>query len=216
MPIIDFILHIDTHLAALAAQYGTLIYAILFGIVFLETGVVFFPFLPGDSLLFASGAFAAQGIFDPWILTVLFIAAAILGDAVNFWIGSTLGKQMQKKGWIPEEAMTKTSAFFAQYGPKTIVIARFLPLVRTFAPFVAGMGHMNPKTFFSYNVIGGVAWVLIFMSLGYFLGSIEFVKNNFEIAIFAILILSVVPTAIEVINHRRKGKKKDRMSEELL
>lgn len=215
MPIIDFILHIDTHLAALAVQYGSLIYALLFGIVFLETGVVFFPFLPGDSLLFASGAFAAQGIFDPWLLTLLFMLAAILGDAVNFWIGSTVGKQMQKKGWIPEEAMVKTKSFFVKYGPKTIVIARFLPLVRTFAPFVAGMGHMNPRTFFSYNVIGGVMWVLVFMSLGYFLGSIEFIKNNFEIAIILILILSVVPTVLEVVNHRRKEKKKDVIVEEL-
>lgn len=207
MPIIDFILHIDSHLAALALEYGVLIYAILFAIIFLETGVVFFPFLPGDSLLFAAGAFAAKGIFDPWLLTVLFISAAILGDALNFWLGSTVGKKIQKKGWIPEEAMHKTKKFFHKYGPKTIVIARFLPIVRTFAPFVAGMGHMEPKTFFSYNVVGGVVWVLVFMSLGYFLGAIPFVKDNFEIAIIAILVLSIVPTAIEIVNHRRRKKK---------
>lgn len=207
MPIIDFILHIDSYLSALIGQYGTFVNIILFGIVFLETGVVFFPFLPGDSLLFAAGAFAAKGDLDPWLLTVLFIVAAITGDFLNYWLGSTVGKKIQKKGWIPDEYLEKTKNFFHRYGKKTIVIARFLPIVRTFAPFVAGMGHMDAKTFFAYNVIGGVTWVLVFMSLGYFLGAIPFVKDNFEIAILAILVLSVVPTAIEIMHHRRRAKK---------
>lgn len=206
MPIIDFILHIDSHLVNLAAQYGTLIYVILFGIIFLETGVVFFPFLPGDSLLFAAGAFAAKGVFDPFLLVGLFIAAAIGGDALNFWLGSTIGKKLQHKGWIPEESLNKTKDFFHKYGKKTIVIARFLPIVRTFAPFVAGMGHMDPRTFFAYNVIGGVTWVLTFMILGYFLGAIPFVKDHFEIAILAILVLSVVPTLFEIYRHRKNKK----------
>lgn len=207
MPILDFILHIDSHLISLTAQYGAYIYAILFAIVFLETGVVFVPFLPGDSLLFAAGAFSAQGVLDPWLLTALFLMAAILGDAVNFWIGSVVGKKMQAKGWIPEEAVNKTKSFFERYGAKTIVLARFLPIVRTFAPFVAGMGHMDKKVFFFYNIIGGSAWVLIFMSLGYFLGAMPIVKENFEIAILCIIFLSVIPTAIEIYNHRRQSKK---------
>lgn len=214
MPIIDFILHIDSHLAALAVEYGTLIYIVLFAIVFLETGVVLFPFLPGDSLLFAAGAFAAKGIFDPWLLTLLFIVAAIAGDALNFYLGSTVGKKIQKRGWIPEDALRKTKDFFHKYGPKTIVLGRFLPIVRTFAPFVAGMGHMEAKTFFAYNVIGGVAWVLVFMSLGYFLGAIPFIKDNFEIAIILILAFSIIPTAIEILNHKRRKKKS--LIEELL
>ncbi|MFN7161262.1 MAG: VTT domain-containing protein [Candidatus Gracilibacteria bacterium] len=207
MFIIDFILHIDTHLIALTAQYGAYIYGILFTIVFLETGVVFFPFLPGDSLLFAAGAFSAQGVLDPWLLTGLFLAAAILGDALNFWIGSVVGKKMQAKGWIPESAVAKTKGFFHKYGAKTIVLARFLPVVRTFAPFVAGMGHMEKKVFFFYNIIGGSAWVLIFMSLGYFLGAMPIVKENFEIAILFIIFVSVVPTAIEIYSHHRKNRK---------
>lgn len=200
---LEFILHIDTHLAHMTAHYGTLIYVIIFGIIFLETGVVFFPFLPGDSLLFAAGAFAAKGMFDPVLLTVLFIAAAVLGDAVNFWLGSTIGKKLQQKGKIPEAYIHKTQNFFHRYGKKTIVIARFLPVVRTFAPFVAGMGHMDARTFLAYNVIGGVSWVLVFMSLGYFLGAIPFVHDHFEIAIIVILLVSIVPTAMELYRHRK-------------
>lgn len=207
MILIDFILHIDTHLIALTAQYGIYIYGILFTIVFLETGIVFFPFLPGDSLLFAAGAFAAQGALDPLALTILFLCAAIFGDAVNFSIGSLVGKKIQEKGWIPEDAVEKTKSFFDKYGAKTIVIARFLPIVRTFAPFVAGMGHMEKKVFFFYNIIGGTAWVLIFMTLGYFLGTIPIIKDNFEIAIFAIILLSVLPTVIEIYQHRKRSAK---------
>ena len=207
MHLLDILLHVDKYLADLVTQYGPLCYGLLFFTIFLETGVVFFPFLPGDSLLFAAGAFAAQGVFNPWLLTLLFMLAAITGDAVNFWLGSTVGKKMQKKGWIPAKYLDKTRDFFHQYGKKTIVIARFIPIVRTFAPFVAGMGHMEAKTFFSYNVIGGVTWVLVFMSLGYFLGAIPFVQAHFEIAILAILLLSMVPTIVEVINHKRRERK---------
>ena len=198
--IIEFVLHIDTHLGEIISNYGVLTYLILFFIVFAETGFVFTPFLPGDSLLFAAGAFAALG--DLRILGVLGILgmAAILGDTVNYWIGHFFGQKLIENPRIPinKEHIEKTEKFYAKYGGKTIVLARFVPIVRTFAPFVAGVGKMHYGQFISFNIIGGVVWVLLFTLAGFFFGNIPAVKENFSVVILVIIFLSVVPIAIEV------------------
>ena len=192
---IDFILNIDVHLGELISTYGVLVYGILFMIVFLETGLVVTPFLPGDSLLFAAGAFAALGSLNISMLLVLLTIAAIIGDTVNYWIGHFFGDQMIANPRIPirKEHIDKTNAFFAHHGGKTIILARFVPFVRTFAPFVAGIGKMHYSTFISYNIIGGLAWVSLFTLAGYFFGNIPAVKHNFTLVIFGIIFLSVAP-----------------------
>ena len=202
--LIDLFLHLDEHMANIINQYGAWTYAILFLVVFMETGFVITPFLPGDSLLFAAGTFAALGSMNVWLLVMLLIIAAIAGDTVNYWIGHYLGDRAYNIKWIKREYLDRTHAFFEKHGGKTIFLARFVPIVRTFAPFVAGMGRMSYGYFFSYNVFGGIVWVLSFTFLGYFFGNIPFVKENFELVILAILFISVVPIAWEALKARRE------------
>lgn len=193
------------HLDALVKTYGTLTYAILFLIIFAETGLVFAPFLPGDSLLFASGAIAAGGALDPWILFGLLTVAGILGDTVNYWIGKYLGPRLlrsEKSRWLNRKHLDRTHEFFEKYGAKTIVIARFVPIVRTLAPFVAGIGTMRYGTFLIYNVIGGILWVGICVGAGYFFGTMPIVEKNFELVIVAIIFVSILPAIIEILRAR--------------
>jgi len=206
MNLVNFILHIDVHLVQLLATYGTVTYAIIFGIIFIETGLVLTPFLPGDSLLFATGAMAALGSFNIWIILPLMIAAAIIGDNSNYWIGHFLGEKMIANPKIPinKEHIEKTQKFFDKYGKKTIILARFVPIVRTFTPFVAGVGRMNYKTFLPFDIVGGIAWVSLFILAGFFFGNIPSIKHNFSIVIMAIILVSVVPMVIEAIKHKRK------------
>lgn len=185
--------------------YGIATYGILFLIVFAETGLVITPFLPGDSLLFAAGAIASLGPLHFGVLILLLMAAAIIGDTVNYWIGHSIGKKIvdnPKITFINQEHIDKTEKFYKKYGVKTIILARFVPIVRTFAPFVAGVGKMHYPTFLLYNVIGGVVWVVLFTSLGFFFGNMPFVQENFHYAVFVIIGLSLVPMAYEYIRHK--------------
>jgi membrane-associated protein len=208
--IIDFILHIDKHLIEIVSNYKTWTYLILFLIIFAETGFVVTPFLPGDSLLFAAGAIIAKPETDLniFLLCVLLIVAAILGDLVNYHIGNYIGPKAfsGKYKLFKKEYLEKTQAFYNKYGGKTIIYARFVPIVRTFAPFVAGVGTMSYARFASYNVIGAVLWITSFLFLGYFFGGIPIIKSNFTLVIFAIIILSVLPPVIEVIKEKRKKR----------
>jgi membrane-associated protein len=204
----DFILHIDVHLKELIDQYGGWTYGILFGIVFLETGLVFTPLLPGDSLLFAGGMFAAQGVLNPHLLFVLLTVAAILGDTVNYWIGKYLGQWLLKRhSRIFKPAyMEKTHSYFEKYGGATIIIARFVPIVRTFAPFVAGLGAMTYAKFLLYNVVGGAIWVSACVYAGYFLGNIPWIQSNFEKVILLIIFLSILPGIVGILRARRRSR----------
>ena len=207
--IIDFILHIDVHLGEIISNYGAATFAFLFAIIFAETGFVVTPFLPGDSLLFAAGAFAALGDLNIFVLLIVLVAAAVLGDTANYWIGHLFGERMIANPRLPikQEHIDKTKAFFDKHGGKTIILARFVPIVRTFAPFVAGVGKMHYGNFISYNVIGGIAWVLLFTLAGFFFGNIPAVKHNFTLVIFAIILLSVVPMVFEFVKAKTKKKK---------
>ena len=208
--IIDFILHIDQHLAALSAEYGVWIYAILFLIIFCETGLVVTPFLPGDSLLFAAGGIAALGEMNIHLMVALLLAAAILGDAVNFAIGKYFGARLfaNPDSKIFRRAyLDKTHAFYEKHGGKTIIIARFVPIVRTFAPFVAGMGNMHYGRFIRYNIIGAILWVVLFSYAGYFFANTPLVKNNLALVLAAIIVISVLPGVIEVVRARRAAKR---------
>ena len=202
--LIDLFLHLDEYMANMISQYGTWTYAILFLVIFMETGFVVTPFLPGDSLLFAAGTFAALGSMNVWLLIGLLIVAAIGGDTVNYWIGHYMGDRAYNVKWVKKEYLDRTHAFFQKHGGKTIFLARFVPIVRTFAPFVAGMGRMSYSYFFSYNVFGGIVWVLLFTLLGYFFGNIPFVKQNFELVIIAIILVSIVPAVWEALKARRE------------
>ena len=205
--LVDFILNIDVHLEEIIRAYGGWTYVILFAIIFAETGFVVTPFLPGDSLLFAAGAFSARGALDPFTLSVLLIIAAVAGDTVNYWIGHALAPRLAsgKLRFIKQAHLDKTQHFYEKHGGKTIIIARFVPIVRTFAPFVAGVGAMHYPRFLAYNVIGGAVWVLLFVWAGYFFGNIPAVEHNFTLVIFAIIFLSVLPPIIEYIRHRRSA-----------
>ena len=205
--IFDFILHIDVHLGEIIARYGILSYGIIFAIIFAETGLVFTPLLPGDSLLFAAGAFSATGSFNIAILLLLLWAAAFLGDTANYLVGHYFGRKIIDNPKIPinQAHMDKTQKFYDKYGGKTIFLARFLPIVRTFAPFVAGAGKMDYKKFIYYNATGGFAWVFGFTLLGYFFGNIPGIKENFSFVIIAIIILSVVPILVELVKARLKN-----------
>ena len=208
--VIDFILHIDQHLTALSAQYGMWIYAILFLIIFCETGLVATPFLPGDSLLFAAGGIAAVGGMNIHIMVLILLVAAILGDAVNFMIGKYFGAKLfsNPDSQIFRRAyLEKTHAFYEKHGGKTIIIARFVPIVRTFAPFVAGMGDMHYGRFIRYNIIGALAWVLLFSYLGYFFANIPLVKNNLGLVLGAIIVISILPAVIEIVRAKYAAKK---------
>jgi dedA protein len=203
---INFILHIDRHLTELSAQYGVWIYAILFVIVFCETGLVITPFLPGDSLLFAAGSIAALGSMNIHTMALLLMLAAILGDAVNFAIGKYLGERLfanPDSRIFRRSYLQRTEAFYAKHGGKTIILARFVPIVRTFAPFVAGMGHMSYGRFFHFNVIGGIAWVALFSYAGFWFGQQPIVKENLTLILLAIIIISFLPAIIEIIRARR-------------
>ena len=209
---IDFILHIDQHLIALAAQHGAWVYAVLFLIVFCETGLVVTPFLPGDSLLFAAGAVAAAsaGVLNVHIIVAVLLAAAILGDASNFEIGKYFGAKLfarPNSRVFKPEYLAKTHQFYEKYGGKTIILARFVPIVRTFAPFVAGMGKMHYGHFLRYNIIGALAWVVSLTYLGYAFGNVPFIKNNFGALVIGIVVFSVIPMAVEIIR-AKLGKDK--------
>jgi membrane-associated protein len=207
--IIDFVLHLDKHLSTLIQTYGLWTYLILFLVIFLETGFVVTPFLPGDSLLFAAGTFAAAGVLDIFWLFILLSAAAVLGDTANYWIGHFVGPKVfskEKTRFFKKEYLDRTHRFYEKYGAETIIIARFVPIVRTFAPFVAGIGRMSYWKFISYNVLGGIGWVALFVFGGYFFGNIPFVRKNFSFVIIAIIIISVLPAVYEVLRHRREAR----------
>ncbi|NPA90810.1 MAG: DedA family protein [Chloroflexi bacterium] len=203
--LIDIFLHLDKHLSDIIVQYGTWTYALLFFVIFMETGFVVTPFLPGDSLLFAAGTFAALGVLNLWGLLILLAAAAILGDTANYWIGHFIGERAYSGEirWIKREYLDRTHEFFEKHGGKTIFLARFVPIVRTFAPFVAGIGRMSYGYFLSYNVIGGVVWVGLFTLAGYFFGNIPVVKHNFSLAIIGIILISLIPIGYEALKGRR-------------
>ncbi|MBX3163749.1 MAG: DedA family protein [Bacteroidetes bacterium] len=210
MELIDFILHIDKHLKEFIELYPTLVYGILFAIIFIETGLVVMPLLPGDSLLFAIGMFSAQGMLNLPFTIILLIIAAFTGDTVNYFIGKffssrILGWKLFGKTLVKQEHLDKTHAFYEKHGPKTIILARFVPIVRTFAPFVAGVGTMSYKTFLSYNIIGGIIWVVGVTLAGYFLGEIPWIKDNFEKVIFLIIGISVLPIIFGYLKGRKKG-----------
>ncbi|MFA5136728.1 MAG: DedA family protein [Patescibacteria group bacterium] len=208
--LIDFILHIDTHLGQIIASYGTLTYVILFLIIFMETGLVFTPFLPGDSLLFAAGAFAALHSLNIYLLLFILTIAAILGDTVNYWIGHFFGKKIVAHPKIPidETHIEETRKFFHKHGGKTIILARFMPFIRTFAPFVAGISRMNYSQFISYNVFGGIFWVFIATGAGFFFGNIPFVRENFSLVIIVVIFISLIPILFEFTQHKLKKRNK--------
>lgn len=206
MWLVNFILHIGEHLQELVNNYGNWIYAILFAIVFCETGLVVLPFLPGDSMLFAAGTIAAVGDMNIFVLIGLLIVAAVLGDFVNFEIGKHFGQKLfsnPNSKIFKQSYLQKTHDYYEKYGGRTIIIARFIPIVRTFAPFVGGMGNMNYAQFARYNIVGAVLWVVSFTTLGYFFGQLPFVKEHFSWIMIAIIVISVVPMVIEIIRHRK-------------
>lgn len=206
--IIDFILHIDKHLIEITTTYGTVTYVILFLIIFAETGLVVTPFLPGDSLLFAAGAIAALGSLNPLLLVIILIVAAVGGDAANYWIGHFFGQKILNHPKIPinPEHIKETEKFFDKHGGKTIILARFVPIVRTFAPFVAGVGKMHYGRFFSFNVIGGVIWVIAFTLAGYFFGNIPAVQHNFTLVVLGIIVVSILPMIYHGVKSRKSKK----------
>lgn len=205
----DFILHIDVHLGQIIATYGVVTYAILFAIIFMETGLVFTPFLPGDSLLFAAGAFAALGSLNIGLLLFLLFLAAALGDTANYWIGHYFGKQLIAHPKIPidEEHIVETQKFYKKYGGKTIILARFIPFIRTFAPFVAGIGSMDYTQFLTFNIIGAALWVGIATLAGYFFGNIPFVQKNFSLVIIGVVLISILPIIVELVARKMKKVK---------
>lgn len=202
--LLDIFLHLDKHLLYIVNEYKTWVYLILFLIIFCETGLVVTPFLPGDSLLFAAGAIAATGILNVWWLVILLCIAAFLGDTVNYGIGKYFGKRAFEKEsrFIKRKYLTRTNQFYEKHGGKTIVIARFIPIIRTFAPFVAGIGRMNYTRFLTYNIAGGIIWVFTCSFAGYFFGNIPIVKNNFSIVIILIILISILPIVVEFLRNK--------------
>lgn len=206
----DYILHLDKNLALIISQYGVLTYLFIFLIIFFETGVVVTPFLPGDSLLFAAGTLSVSGGLNVYLLFIVLSIAAILGDTVNYWIGRIVGPRIFEQRRIPflkKEHLNRTEKFYEKYGGKTIILARFIPIIRTFAPFVAGVGKMSYVNFIIFNIVGGILWVAIFIFGGYFFGNLPLVKKNFHLAIVAIILISLLPAVIEYINHKRRHPK---------
>ncbi|MBK8481167.1 MAG: DedA family protein [Proteobacteria bacterium] len=202
--LVDLVLHLDRHLGAIIAQYGVWTHLLLFLIVFCETGLVVTPFLPGDSLLFAAGTFAAIGSLDVHLLVLLLTVAAIAGDTLNYWIGAWAGPRVLngRVRWLRQDYLERTHRFYEKHGGKTIILARFVPIIRTFAPFVAGVGAMSYRRFLLFNIVGGVVWVALFSYAGYFFGNIPVVRRNFTIVIMAIIVLSVLPIVIEYLRAR--------------
>jgi membrane-associated protein len=207
LQLVDFIIHIDVHLGEIIGNYGTWTYGILFAIVFAETGFVVTPFLPGDSLIFAAAAFAAKGWLNPWFIFFTMATAGIIGDAVNYSIGHYIGPRVftEDVRFLKREYLDKAHDFFEKHGGKAVILARFMPIVRTFVPFVAGAGSMTYAKFALYNVVGAISWVGSFTLLGYFFGNIPAVEENFTIVIIAIIIISVMPPIFEVIKEKRKA-----------
>jgi membrane-associated protein len=208
---IDFFLHLDQHLRELVTQYGTWTYPILFGIIFAETGLVLFPFLPGDSLLFGAGVISQQNVgLNVGLLFLVLTSAAIIGDSTNYFIGKHFGRRLfknPKSKIFKQENLDKTHAFYEKYGANTVIFARFVPIIRTFAPFVAGLGAMEYRKFVLYSVTGSILWVGICLFAGYFFGQIPWVRDNFTVAILVIIAATVIPAALEIWRHRRKAKK---------
>ena len=202
---IDFIMHLDESLGAIVQTYGFWSHFLIFFVIFLETGVVVTPFLPGDSLLFAAGVLSAQGFLDPILLFLLLSAAAILGDTVNYWLGYRGGKKIfeRDRPLINKNYLTRAENFYGQHGKRAIIIARFLPIIRTFVPFIAGVGKMDYRNFIGYNIIGGILWVGLFVFGGYFFGNVPFIKENFSLTIVAIIIISLIPPIIGFWRHRK-------------
>jgi membrane-associated protein len=210
LQLIDFVLHIDKHLGEIIADYGRTTYFILFAIIFMETGLVVTPFLPGDSLLFAAGAFAATGALDVGVLFVLLAIAAIVGDTVNYWVGNRIGPRAFEGDirFMKKEYLVRTQEFYDKHGGKTIFLARFIPIIRTFAPFVAGVGTMRYGKFIVYNVVGALVWTSLFIFAGYFFGNIPFVQENFGLVVIAIILISVIPIGYEFVAHQVRGRAK--------
>jgi membrane-associated protein len=204
---IDFVLHIDRHLDVLVQTYGTWVYLILFAIIFCETGLVVTPFLPGDSLLFVTGTIAARGSLDLQTTLILLVSAAIIGDNVNYWIGRFVGQKIVERKWVKQEYLDRTRHFYEKYGGKTIFIGKFLPIIRTFAPFVAGIAKMTYPKFLAFNISGAITWMCVFILGGYYVGNLPFVKKNFTMVILAIIVLSVLPSVVELIRVRRQAKR---------
>lgn len=202
--LVDFILHFDKHLIQIFHDYGTLTYLFLFLIIFCETGLVVTPFLPGDSLLFAAGAFAATGALDVSVLFLALVTAAVVGDSTNYWIGRTVGQKITARNWIKPEHLEKTHGYFEKYGGKTLILARFAPFLRTFAPFVAGISRMTYRRFLGFSVAGGLLWISLFTFGGYFFGNLPIVQKNFKLIILGVIAVSLLPTAIEILRHRLK------------
>jgi len=204
---IDILLHLDQHLMLLINQYGVWVYAILFTIIFCETGLVVTPFLPGDSLLFVVGALAATGALDVQVVILLLMAAAFLGDNTNYWIGRFIGPRVftQESRWLNRRYLDKTEAFYEKHGGKTVLFARFLPIIRTFAPFVAGIGHMAYKRFVLFSILGAIVWINSLVFLGYFFGNIPIIKNNLTLAILGIIVLSLMPGIIHFVREKARG-----------
>jgi len=205
---VDIFIHLDVYLSEIISTYGIWTNAILFLVIFMETGFVVTPFLPGDSLLFAAGAFAALGSLNIFFLVGLLIVAAVAGDTLNYWIGHKIGDKVYTSEikWIKKEYIERTQNFYKKHGGKTIFLARFVPIIRTFAPFVAGIGKMPYGYFISYNIIGGIVWVTLFTSVGYFFGNIPFIKHNFSLVIMAIILISIVPVLIEAWKASREKR----------
>jgi membrane-associated protein len=208
LQIVHFILHVDVYLNQIITQYGAWTYGLLFFIIFMETGFVITPFLPGDSLIFAAATFAARGVLNPWLLYVLMVIAAFAGDTANYWIGHAVGAKAftGEVKWIKKEYIERTQAFFEKHGGKTIFLARFVPIIRTFTPFVAGVSKMPYGYFITWNFIGGATWVATFILLGFFFGNIPIVQNNFELVIIAIILISLVPALVEGLKARKASK----------
>jgi membrane-associated protein len=218
--LIDIFLHVDQYLSQIISDYGGWTYGLLFFVIFMETGFVVTPFLPGDSLLFAAGTFASPALataggtppLNIWLLWLLLAVAAVAGDTANYWIGHAIGARAYtgEVKWIKKEYMERTHAFFEKHGGKTIFLARFVPIIRTFAPFVAGVGKMSYGYFITWNLVGGLTWVTLFLFLGYFFGNLPFVQHNFELVIVAIILISVVPIGIEWLKARKEKSKKQK------
>ncbi|VVB79751.1 SNARE associated Golgi protein [uncultured archaeon] len=198
----QFLMHLDVNLLLLVQSYGIIIYPLLFIVLFCETGLVVAPFLPGDSLLFAAGTLAAVGALNLWIVLFILLFAAIIGDSVNYSIGKFAGRKLIEKNYIKEAYIQKTEHFYEKYGNKTIVIARFMPIIRTFAPFIAGVGRMNYTKFLFYNILGAVMWVLLFVLGGFFFGNIPLIKEHFSLVILLIIIISIVPAVIDFVRYK--------------
>lgn len=207
--IFDFFLHLDKHLFEIVNNYRNWTYLILFLIIFLETGLIVTPFLPGDSLLFAAGTLAALGLLNIWLLLALLCVAAFVGDSVNFSVGKFFGQKIFERNFrlIKREHLERTHHFYEKHGGKTIIIARFIPIIRTFAPFIAGVGNMHYGRFITFNLVGGVLWVMLFLTGGYFFGNIPIVKNNFSVTVVAIIMISLLPMIIEFVKYKLNAGK---------